>query len=74
MIKKSNYEIHAEKKQKEMLSSTCTLEQAISVLKSKKNYCSVSYYEASCEMVATLFGLSYDEINHAVEGQKYWIV
>lgn len=73
-MKKSNYEIYAEKKQKEVLSSTCTLEHAIMVLKSKKDYCSVPYYEASCEMVATLFNLSYDEVNHAVEGQQYWIV
>lgn len=51
-----------------------TLEQAISVLKSKKKYCSYTYYEASCEMVAILFNLSYDEVNHAVEGKEHWIV
>ena len=73
-MSKSNYEIYAEKKQKTELSSTCTLEQAISVLKSKKEYCSFSYYEDSCEMVATLFNLSYDEVNHAVEGKEHWIV
>ena len=73
-MSKNNYETYAEKKQKEILSSTCTLEQAISVLKSKKEYCSKSCYEASCEMVSTLFGLSYNEIDHAVEGQEYWIV
>ena len=73
-MSKSNYEIYAEKKQKMTLSSTCTLEQAISVLKSKREHYSYSYYEASCEMVATLFNLSYDEVNHAVEGQQYWIV
>lgn len=73
-MSKNNYEIYAEKKQKATLSSTCTLEQAISVLKSKRKYCSHTYYEASCEMVATLFNLSYDEVNHAVEGQQYWIV
>ena len=73
-MSKSNYEIYAEKKQKEVLSSTCTLEHAISVLKSKKEHCSKSCYEASCEMVSTLFNLSYNEIERAVEGQKYWIV
>ena len=36
-MSKSNYEIYAEKKQKATLSSTCTLEQAISLLKSKKS-------------------------------------
>ena len=73
-MKKSNYEIYAEKKQKEVLASTCSFEHAISVLKSKKEYCSESYYEASCEMVATMFDLSYDEVNHAVEDKKFWIV
>lgn len=73
-MSKSNYEIYAEKKQKATLSSTCTLEQAISLLKSKKEYCSYTYYEASCEMVAILFNLSYNEVNHAVEGMEHWIV
>lgn len=73
-MKKSNYELYAEKKQKEALAETCTLEHAIAVLKSKKELLSKSYYDASCEMVATLFNLSYDEVDHAVDGQKFWIV
>lgn len=73
-MEKSNYEIYAEKKQKEALASTVTLQQAIELLKCRKGYVSNDYYEASCEIVSILFNLSYDEVDHAVNGKEYWIV
>ena len=71
---KSNYEIYAEKKQKEALASTVTLQQAIELLKHRKEHMSNDYYEASCETVSILFNLSYDEVDRAVDGKEYWIV
>lgn len=73
-MEKSNYEIYAEEKQKEALASTVTLQQAIGLLKSRKEYVSFECYEASCEMVSMLFDLSYDEVDQAVHNKKYWIV
>lgn len=73
-MSKSNYEIYAKKKQKEALASTVTLQQAIELLKHRKEHVSNDYYEASCEIVAFLFNLSYDEVDRAVDGKEYWIV
>ena len=72
-MSKSNYEEHAEKKQPELLKSTVTLAQAISKLKLVKESFSTDYYEAACETFAELFNLTFDELDRAVSGQKYWI-
>lgn len=71
---KSIYETYAEEKQEEVLKSTKTLQEAIEVLKYRKEHFRSVYYEASCETIADLFNLSYDEIDKAVDGEKYWIV
>lgn len=73
-MSKSNYEIYAEKKQKEILNSTRTFQSAIEILKFRKAHFSAVYYESSCETVAELFDLSYDEVDQAVDGKEYWIV
>lgn len=71
---KSNYEIYADKKQKEILESTCTLQAAIEKLKIIKVHFSHDYFEAACETIAKLYDLTYDELNNAVDGKEYWIV
>ena len=71
---KSNYEIYAEKKQKEVLASTATLQQAIELLKHMKEHMSNDYYNASCDAISMLFNLSYEEVDRAVNGKEYWIV
>lgn len=72
-MEKNNYQIYVEKRQKEVLLSTCTLHQAIGLLRHRKEHLSPECYEASCEMISLLFDLSYDEIDKAVDGEKYWI-
>lgn len=72
-MSKSNYEKYADQKQPEVLAATVTLSDAISNLKKVKKTFSSDYYEAACETIAQLFNLSFDELDRAVLGQKYWI-
>lgn len=51
-----------------------TLENALNVMKGKKLKLNGFSYQAMCEFAAELYELSYDELERAVEGRKYWIV
>lgn len=73
-MSKSNYEIYAEEKQPELLKKTVTLEECIKKLQDNKKTFSKVYMEAQMELVASMFGLIYEEVERAVDGKEYWCV
>ena len=71
---KSNYEIYAEKRQKELLQEMRPFAICLAHLKSNKMHFSKEYLEAQIELVSSLFDLTFEEVNRAVNGQEYWCV
>lgn len=73
-MSKSNYEIYAEKRQKELLQEMRPFAMCLAHLKSNKTHFSKEYLEAQIELVSSLFDLTFEEVNRAVNGQEYWCV
>ena len=73
-MSKSNYEIYAEKRQKELLKEKRSLNHCIAWLKGNKEIHSEDYMDAQINLVASVFGLIPEEIKRAVEGKEYWCV
>lgn len=73
-MSKSNYEIYAEKRQKELLQEMRPFAICLAHLKSNKMRFSKEYLEAQIELVSSLFDLTFEEVNRAVNGQEYWCV
>ena len=56
-----------EEKKEKKFSSSCTLSVAIGLLRAQKEHLAPEQYEACCNMIATLFDISFSDTNRAVE-------
>ena len=72
-MSKSNYEIYAEKRQKEIPQEKRSFALCLAHLKNNKHF-SKEYLEAQIDMVSSLFDLTFEEVNRAVNNQEYWCV
>lgn len=73
-MEKSNYEIYAEQRQKELLQEKRSLNHCILWLKHNKETFSDPYIESQIELVASVFGLQINEVERAMNGEKYWCI
>lgn len=73
-MNQSNYEKYAIAKQQELLHKERNLQEAISCLKDRKRFASLSSIDSVVDFIADLYGLSVDEIKRAVDGEEYWCV
>lgn len=73
-MSKSNYEIYADNLQRELLQESCSLDLCLAKLKDNKERFSKEYIEAQIELIGSLFDLTFEEVNRAVNGQEYWCV
>lgn len=73
-MSKSNYEIYAEKRQKEILQEKRPFALCLVHLKNNKKHFSKEYLEAQIDLVSSLFDLTFEEVNRAVDNQEYWCV
>lgn len=71
---RSNYEIYAGKRQKELLEEKISLNQCIDLLKKNKETYSEEYLDNQIDLVASLFGLIPEEIKRVLTGNEYWCV
>lgn len=73
-MNQSNYEKYAIVKQQKLLHKERNLQEAISCLKDRKRFASLSSIDSVVDFIADLYGLSVDEIKRAVDGEEYWCV
>jgi CBS domain-containing protein len=69
-MSKSNYEVCAEKKQVVALETTKSLEEAVELMRKRKGLMSVSWCKVACEIITTLYGLPYNEVDQLYEGKE----